>query len=105
MSSAVIYPALDVMQAGRFKAGSRLWGPEVGPCRAWPRPLAHRLHAMCSTLGLEVIKLEILKATSLMSAVMKNDTFTGTAVCKARSTARGPARETNGGREKHINTI
>lgn len=57
----------------------------------------HILHAMFSVLGLEVIKLALLKATSLMSAVMKSDTFTGTAICKARSTTRGPARETNGG--------
>lgn len=55
---------------------------------------------MCSVLGLEVIKLAILKATSLMSAVMKSDTFTSTAICKARGATRGPARETNGGREK-----
>ena len=64
-----------------------------------------KLHAMCSAFGLEVIKLAILKAAYLMSVVMKSDTFTGTAICKARSTTRGPARESDGGREKHINTM
>lgn len=95
MSRAVIYTALNVRQAGTFGAGS---GP--GLC-----VLHYELHAFRSTVGLEVIKLAILKATSLMSAVMKSDTFTSIPICKARSTARGPARDTNVVREKHINTV
>lgn len=39
---------------------------------------------MCSAFGLEVIKLQILKAVSLMRAVMQADTFTGTATCLRR---------------------
>lgn len=79
-------------------------GAQIWPLSGLAWASRHRLHAMCSVLGLEVIKLAILKATSLMSAVMKSDTFTGTAICKARITTRGPARETNGGRKKHIKT-
>lgn len=72
---------LDVRQAGRVEAGSRLGGPEVGllgPVLG----LSAQTSEMGSLFGLEVIKLTVLKAASLMSVVMYSDTFTGTVICK-----------------------
>lgn len=65
---------LDVRQAGRVEAGSRLGGPEVGllgPVLG----LSAQTSEMGSLFGLEVIKLTVLKAASLMSVVMYSDTL------------------------------
>lgn len=75
-ADVVMLLTLDVRQAG-----SRLGGPEVGllgPVLG----LSAQTSEMGSLFGLEVIKLTVPKAASLMSVVMYSDTFTGTVICK-----------------------
>lgn len=90
LSHVVAAAAVELCNVRGRLGGSMPGRPSAAPRprRAGPRPPCTDSPTMRSTFGLEVIKLAILKAASLMSVVMKSDTFTGTAICKARSTTR-----------------